>query len=463
MFNNRRPLTGAQIGFRSRQLSPARLALGWLALLLICSGLLRAQCRLPITSHAIGSSGDTMGSKSEALLPESGLLTDDTYTNLYFGFTLHLPVPLSGHRLMLPIRLPGEHALLAIGFQNGQHHGTLEIVAGGRREEDKGMSPEQMQQREEEMARAKPGTTSPATPDFTPPTIHFKRIDKHKDDVWGTQFSAHLRDYNVRFIIQTNDKGFLQTARKDIENVRVFCTDGAGNFFTADGKPFRPEGEVTNGPTIPTAVVDEAIRARPAEHTIPPGTLAGNEFRIPELDFSYTLPAGWNYTQQPPPLDEDAVSNQLTERLDYLWRSCARTLLRGSAANGGPRLELRVLDQACLGLPFPASAADSLSSESLGQYLQMLGLFGKIKSNRIVQSEGRVFTVYGGTSAASQALHELERRDNNAIVATRYNKLIFTWLWSAPTEPDLRQVPAAEVKFGSAAPIAIGPEMNQKQ
>ena len=70
-------------------------------------------------------------SSAEPLLPESGLLTDDTYTNLYFGFSFHLPIPLHGHRLMLPIRLPGEHALLAIGFQDGQHYGTLVVIAGG--------------------------------------------------------------------------------------------------------------------------------------------------------------------------------------------------------------------------------------------------------------------------------------------------------------------------------------------
>jgi hypothetical protein len=396
-------------------------------------------------------------------LPESGLLTDHTYTNLYFGFALQLPIPLSGHRLMLPIRLPGEHALLGIGFQKGRHYGTLVVTAGGRREEDNDMAHDQAQQREEEMPRGKPGAVAMAPPDVAPPPIHFRRVNKHKGDVWGTQFSARIRDYNLRFTIQTNDKSFLQDARKSVEDTRVFCTDGAGNFFTTDGKPFHVEGTATNGPTIPTAVVDEAIRTRPAEHTIPPGTLAGRQFRIPELDFSYALPASWNYTQQPPPQDEDAINNQLTERLYYLWRSCARTLLRGRAANGAATLELRVLDQACLGLPFPASATDYLGAESLGEYLEMLGRFGEIKSNRIVQSDGRVFTVYRGTSPAAPEEHQLERRYNNAIVATRYNKLIFAWLWSAPTGSDFQQLPASEVKFGDAAPIMIGPEMSEKK
>ncbi len=455
-----------QIRARSRSSSQSRpLTIGrWvsvlgLALLLISCELVSAQCRLPSSIQSGGQATDSTRSTSETLLPESGLLTDDTYTNLYFGFALHLPITLSGHRLMLPIRLAGEHALLGIGFQNGPHYGTFVVTAGGNQDEDKGMTPEQVRQRDE-MARRMSRYTHEGSVDSAPAPIHFKRVDKHRDGVWGTRFSANIRDYNVRFTIQTNDKAFLRKSRKAIEDVQAFCTDGAGNFFTTDGKPFHVEGAVTNGPTIPTAVVDEAIRTRPAEHTIPPGTLAAKEFGIPEMDFTFALPAGWSYTTQPPPQDEDAINNQLTERLYYLWRSCARTLLRGRAANGAATLELRVLDQACMGLPFPASADDNLGSESLGEYLEMLGRFGEIKSNRIVQSGGRVFTVYRGTSAGPPEAHELERRRNDAIVATRYNKLIFTWLWSAPTGSNLEQVPASDVKFGDAAPILIGPAMS---
>ena len=58
-----------------------------------------------------------------------------------------------------------------------------------------------------------------------------------------------------------------------------------------------------------------------------------------------------------------------------------------------------MLDQACFGLPAPASVTDSFGSESLGRYLQMLGRFGKIKSDRLVESGGRLFSVYEATVA----------------------------------------------------------------
>ncbi len=379
------------------------------------------------------------------MLPESGLLTDDTYTNLYFGISFRLPISLHGHRLMLPIRLPGEHALLAIGFQDGQHYGTLVVTAGGHREEDDHrMTPEQAQQYEDNIARGKPGPGPMTRLDYTPAAIKLKRVDKRSGEVRGTQFSARLKNYTVRFTIQTNDKTFLDKARQAVEAVKVFCADDAGTFFTSDGKAFLPRGAVTNGPTIPGATVEEAIRSRPAEQ-IPTGTVAGSEFRIPQMDFSYQLSPGWVMLRPPPEGEE--LGDDLAQRLAYLWKSCARTLLHaGGGVSGSGRLELRVLDQSCLALPFPASATDSLASESLGEYLQMLGRFGKIKSNRLVQSGDRLFAIYQGTVVAGQAAPNLERRDAEVIIVTRYNKLLFAWCWGAPTESELKQIPASAGK-----------------
>ncbi len=454
----------SQCSPRSGHLTTACLGLLSLAVLLISCGPVLAQCHLPTESPFGERTANSSKSPAESLLPESGLLTDDAYSSLYFGFSLRLPIPLQGHRLMLPIRLPGEHALLAIGFQDSLRYGTFVITAGGRHEEDHRMTPEQAQARENEIAHSMPGTVAPDLPKFTPPPVHFKRIDKHSGDVRGTQFSARIRDYTVHFTVQTNDKTFLDKSHKAVAGVRVFCTDGAGSFFTADGKPFRPEGAVTNGPTIPTAIVDEAIRSRPAEQTIPAGTFEEGKFQIPELDFSYSLPGGWLLSQQPPAPAEDPGSDELAQRLDYLWRACARTpLWAQGGASGVAKLELRVLDQSCLGLPFPASATDALGSESLGEYLQMLGAFGQIKSNRLVQAGGRLFSVYVGTTATGPAVHNLEQRDADVIVTTRYNKLIFAWRWSTPTESELRQVPASEARFGSTAPIAVGPGMVSSQ
>lgn len=439
----------------------ARLELLALVLLVVSCAQLGAQCHLPIGSKFGGRAGDNAKSNAEPLLPESGLLTDDTYTNLYFGISFRLPISIHGHRLMLPISLPDEHALLAIGFQEGQHYGTLVVTAGDHREgEDRNITPEQAERREDDIARSKPGPGPMTRLDYTPAPIKLKRVDKHSGQVRGSQFSARLRNYTVRFTIQSNDKAFLEQARQSIEDMRVFCTDDAGRFFTTDGKPFAPRGAVTNGPTIPTAIVDEAISSHPTEQTIPTGTLASGGFRISQLDFSYMLPAGWITTQHSLTEEDTGVGDTLSARTDDFWNACAKTpLYASSGMNRGARLELRVLDQSCFGLPAPAAVTDSVGGESLGRYLEMLGRFGKIKSDRLVQSGGRLFFIYEGTIAAGPPISKLSQRDTEIIVVTRFGKLLFAWCWSASTMSELIQVPNSEARFGSSAPIAIGPAM----
>src|SRR6516164_8936892 len=65
----------------------------------------------------------------EPQIPESGHLTNNSYANTYFGFVMELPLAVEGHRIMLPLMPPGQHALLALGFQDKRHSGTLLITA----------------------------------------------------------------------------------------------------------------------------------------------------------------------------------------------------------------------------------------------------------------------------------------------------------------------------------------------
>lgn len=447
-----RPLRPGLKFLRCRYVGVAQLTLLACTLLIALGTELQAQCPAPQSSFG------TSKSSAEALLPESGLLTDDTYTNLYFGFSFHLPMSIHGHRLMLPLSDPGEHALFAMGFQDSRRYGTLKVTAGGNSAEyDQRITPDQAQAREDEIARSKPGAAK--TLDYAPAPIKLKRADKHAGERHATQYSARIKGYTVLFTIQTNDKAFLEQARQSIEEVRIFCSDDTGRYFTPDGRPYTPHGAATRGPTIPTAIVDEAIGNHPAEQTIPPGKVTDGEFRISQLDFSYALPVGWSMDPRPPAPDDEGAGDTLAERLLELWKSCARNVLNAKPGKGAARLQLRVLDQACFGLPAPASITDSLGSESLGRYLQMLGRFGSIKSNRLVESGGRLFSVYEGTVTTGTPANNLAQRDAEVIAITRYGKLLFAWCWSAPTMSELMQVPNSPAQFGNSARVAIGPAM----
>ena len=78
---------------------------------------------------AAAADGDLVDANGEPRLPESGYLSKTSYASTYFGFVIDLPIALDGHRVMLPLMPPGQHALLAIGFQEGRRSGTLLITA----------------------------------------------------------------------------------------------------------------------------------------------------------------------------------------------------------------------------------------------------------------------------------------------------------------------------------------------
>src|SRR5208283_628664 len=67
--------------------------------------------------------------EGEPQIPESGRLSNSYYTSTYFGFVIELPIAVDGHRIMMPLMPEGQHALLALGFQQGHRSGTLLITA----------------------------------------------------------------------------------------------------------------------------------------------------------------------------------------------------------------------------------------------------------------------------------------------------------------------------------------------
>ena len=76
---------------------------------------------------ADGDVVDENGRASTAGVWLSG--SESSYASTYFGFVIDLPIALDGHRVMLPLMPPGQHALLAIGFQEGRRSGTFLITA----------------------------------------------------------------------------------------------------------------------------------------------------------------------------------------------------------------------------------------------------------------------------------------------------------------------------------------------
>jgi hypothetical protein len=413
-------------------------------------------------------------SGDEQILPESGYLSNHTYTSVFFGIGLDLPIEVEAHRWMLPLMPPGQHALLGLAFQEGRRQGTLMMIAAEPSNQQPQESAQQRQEDFERWAQHQP-TLNRVPPDWMMRSGHFYHVSQKKGDDYTLQYSTRIRNYTIRVKFKSNDPEFIKRAKHSMEMVRIYCPNEDGTLTTEKGDPVTPEGTPYQGPTVPTARVDAKLAEKPAEHAIPDGELSDGVYRNTALGVEYALPKGWKAISQP---HADTGAKSLSDPYLYevkdsrtrdFLRACSRTLLQatgdnGSAHNGAgdPTIILRVLDPACFSLRGPNTVADHQGADELAAYLQMLNAFGQIRSSDLVSASGHVFAVYRGTIEELDHGQELPSRSAQMILATRYNKLVYLWSLIVPKDVDLKRVPASTAVLGRTDTIQLGPEMASK-
>ncbi len=365
------------------------------------AGLAAAQCpvvnpddNLPPPLPTVTSSTRT----GEPRLPESGYLSSTSYASTYFGFVIDLPIALDGHRLMLPLMPPGQHALLAVGFQDGRRSGTLLITASEPPNPVHEMT--DSERRAESLAWAKGQPSQQINPpDWMTRSGRFYHFAKHTGDVTTVQYWTFVKNYLIRVKVSSNDPAFLGNAKKAVSGIKFYCAQDDGTLINEQGKIMPTPGEGYQGPTVPTAVVDAALADKPALESIPRGEATKGAYRNEELGLVYTYPTTWEANHDDP---VGPINDETTQRTRDVLNACSLLLLRllpsaqGSAAADAPSITLRAVDQTCLGLPAPISTSDQLGAESLGAYLQMLGAFGEVRSTNLEMRGGQLFAAYTG-------------------------------------------------------------------
>lgn len=439
-----------------------RLALSvplWACLL---AGVAAAQCPvtnpdddLPPPLPSVTSSTRT----GEPRLPESGYLAETSYASTYFGFVIDLPIALTGHRMMLPLMPSGQHALLAVGFQEGRRTGTMLITAS-----EPGNPLHEMSE-EERKAEFQAWAKGEARHEITPPdsltrTGRFYHISKHTGDVTTTQYWTFIKNYLIRIKVTSNDATFLRKSKDAIANFKFYCAQEDGTLINEQGKIIDTPGEGYQGPTIPTAVVDSALSEKPALEQIERGETGKGTYANDEMGLVYRYPTTWEaMARETLPPAKDEAEQRTRDVLD----ACSLVLLRLSPAKTGDAvaseqlITLRAVDQTCLGLPAPRSATDHLGAEDLGAYLQMLGAFGEVRSSTLVTHGDQLFAEYSGVAGQHEEGESLGHRRAEAMTITRHRKLLLIWMWTAPSPAELAAMPATNVSFEDAAPIELSP------
>jgi hypothetical protein len=401
---------------------------------------------------------DSSTLQGEPLLPEAGVLSNQVYTSRFFGFSLTLPLPLAGHRILLPPLPSGQYALLGMGFQQGSHSGTFVITAGSHVQIGRSETAQEKQEDLQRWAQGKPPQVSMEPPDWMQRSGQMKHVQKHVRDLYGVQYWTRIKNYTIRFTVETNDPAFLKRSKQAVHDIRFYCPEDDGTLVQPDGNILKPEGEPYEGPSVPTDRIDAAIEAQPAEETIPAGQVTAGVYHNSALGLQYDIPSGWQVIE-PAGLDDSKPP-----RILDLLQACSKTLLRAvpQSPAGGPTatgegLMLRAIDQACLPLPMPVDEQDQLRAESLGEYLSMLGLTGSVNSRRLVTASGRLFAVFSGTLADEKKTDALPRRELSTTVVTRYRKLLLIWLWSALSPERQQSIPCTKAVFGDEPALQLCP------
>jgi hypothetical protein len=375
---------------------------------------------------------------------------------------MDLPIPVDGHRIMMPLMPPGQHALLAVGFQQGRRTGTLLITASEPNNPVADMSDEERKAEFQAWAKSQaPSQHQIRPPDWLTRTGHFYHIAKHKGDMTTVQYWTFIKNYLIRVKVASNDASFLRKSKEAVDGIKFYCAQEDGTLIDEQGQIIPTPGEGYQGPTIPTSIVDAALSDKPALEQIVRGEIATGAYRNQEIGLTYTYPTAWEATKgAPDPPAEDKGAQRTRDALD----ACSLTLLRltpPTTENKHPDdrvITLRAIDQTCLGLPAPASVTDHFGAEELGAYLTMLGATGELRSTNLASREGHVFAEYSGVLDAHAEGQPLGHRLNEAVAVTRHRKLLLVWSWVAPSMAELVAMPKTSVSFEDAQPIDLVPE-----
>src|SRR5271165_4205611 len=180
------------------------------ALLFYSAQAMQAQC-VPARLVSQPRTCGTTPEEEKKLLPEDGYLSTTSYTSEFFGFTLDLPITTDGHLITILAMPERHHALLAIGFEQKHHFGTLTITA----EE----SPRELAWYEDQQPDACNDSVDSGPPVRYQIPSGMLRYGSFYANVrqWGKNHSQHywtrIKNYIIRIAVDSNDKDFLQKSR----------------------------------------------------------------------------------------------------------------------------------------------------------------------------------------------------------------------------------------------------------
>jgi hypothetical protein len=332
-----------------------------------------------------------------AQYPEIARLGPSSYCNPYFGFRVHFPSEYRAERIHLPVQPHGRHVLLALHIERLYHEAELIVAATEDGKEDAAERAAKMHSREAHDHRKIP--SGPHGTEIGGKKLYRVRVSEDGLEAAGEDsYFMEERGNVLHFAIYSHDPE-LSSALASLIHHMEFFEPGAEGCAADDA------GEhLFYGPALPTEMVDEMIRARPADR-VPAGVVTGRTFRAPAMGVRVELPAHW----QPLPAEESyrvielmrdpTEDEESSDRRRVLFRSCARVLFAAHDPQTEiipevhPGLVVAAMPRGCVpDLIFPASTEDhegteefaNLCARSIGLNLLHHGRLLRNPSGRLI-------------------------------------------------------------------------------
>jgi hypothetical protein len=390
--------------------------------------------------------------RSALVVPETGFISRNQYTNAFFGFSLPLHIDATiSEKIPSLYQGEGRHLLLAFSSES-RGLASFTITA-----EDVHHSADDKDARRrvawEDFSRAKELSINGKT--------FWRSEGRTKGPMRAIAFSTPSGNYVLRFEIVSYDPEITLSLEKNLENITFFDPSKSASVAGLDSRPYQP-GK--------SDFPDSGIGRLAA------GSVSAGMYSNPALGFRYEFPGGWvandKATQQRAVLSGQQFvwSDDPELKLDHKSGThCTRDLLlvtrhpEGMQSNGfNPLAFLIAADPACaLPVTFPRSVKDKDSIQNiasqLGIYFRTYEVTSRTPSRiRAFENGGRVMLEVSQSLTVSRhdpgsTITQVIRTSVTLMQAGDYWVM---WMFAADNDTDLDRLRTSKIFFDAQAPAS---------
>jgi hypothetical protein len=389
--------------------------------------------------------------ETSAVVPESGFISSDHYTNAFFGFSLPLPRDSAFRAFQLPT-MGGSHNLFGLQAQKNGGLTAFSIEASPI----DSTSSEQARKAASESKAQKVKKIGIGGKEFLKGESQSK---SSAGKMWSINYATTMNGYLLKFIIISFDAQLSEVLQHCIEASKFFDPADAQEIAGPNSRTYNP---VTSG--NPNSLVPPSS-SRIGQ--LSAGRVSGNVYNNDALGFAYEFPAGWV-------VNDKAIQDKTMEAgHQYVWgdsasaarehaafQQCARTLLMATKYPVGtktkeynPFIVVIALDSACSpGAHFPSSKDDQGAiQETARQVMHAFKgtpfVYEENSTVRVFVVQGHVMLEFLGTFRTNSPGTDTPTDIYTSIDVTQLNGYWVTWAFASGSPSGLQEMKSTKIAF----------------